>query len=168
MKTISIIKYTFLLAIMAFSFNMNAQTSASSEYEAENEGWLVKIDEAYEQSQKTGKPILANFTGSDWCGWCKRLTKSVFVKKEFKQWAEKNVILLELDFPKRKRLPADLAKQNRSLQQSFKVRGYPTIWLFDLAKNDTGEFEISALGKTGYKKTPQEFTADLDKMLEQR
>ena len=92
------------------------------------------MDEAYELSQKTGKPIMANFTGSDWCGWCKRLTKSVFVKKEFKKWAEENVILLEVDFPRRKKLPPAIQAQNRNIQQALRVSGYPTIWVFDLDK----------------------------------
>ena len=120
--------------VASFSF---AQTSAS-EYKAENEGWLVNVDEAYSVSQKTGKPILANFTGSDWCGWCKRLTKSVFIHDEFKEWAEKNVVLLELDFPRRKQLPQAIKQQNESLKRAFSIRGYPSIYVFDLAKNDNG------------------------------
>lgn len=135
-------------------------------YKAENEGWLVKIDEAYAESQKTGKPILANFTGSDWCGWCKRLTKSVFVKKEFKAWAEKNVILLELDYPKRKKLPTEIQQQNAQLRQAFQVSGFPTIWVFRLDKDEeSGQMQIEGLGKTGYRKTVKQFTNDVDRMI---
>lgn len=154
------------LFVLVASFSY-AQTSAA-EYKAENEGWLVNVDEAYAQSEKTGKPILANFTGSDWCGWCKRLTKSVFIHEEFKTWAKKNVVLLELDFPRRKQLPPAIRQQNASLQKAFSVRGYPTIYVFDLSKNDSGEFAINALGKTNYKKTVKEFTDDVDAMLARR
>ena len=168
MKMIKSLKYTFFMALMAFSLSAYAQSESAATYEAENEGWLVNIDEAYELSQKTGKPILANFTGSDWCGWCKRLTKSVFIHDEFKSWAEANVILLELDFPRRKQIPAEIKAQNQNLQKAFQVRGYPTVWLFDLDKNESGEFTIAALGKTGYRKTVSEFTGDMDKMLENR
>ncbi|MFK7807345.1 MAG: thioredoxin family protein [Saprospiraceae bacterium] len=148
-------------------FVLSAFVGHSQEnYKAENEGWLVSIDEAYELSQKTGKPILANFTGSDWCGWCKRLTASVFVKKDFKKWADDNVILLELDFPRRTKLPEEIRQQNSSLQQAFQVRGYPTIWVFHLDKNaENGQFEIEGLGKTGYRKTVKEFTTDVDMMI---
>ena len=68
---------------LMMSVIISAQTTASTAtnptstpevYTAENPGWLVNVDEAYAISKKTGKPILANFTGSDWCGWCKRLT----------------------------------------------------------------------------------------------
>lgn len=154
--------------LFVLSLLMVSQLSIAQDYKAENEGWLVKIDEAYAQSKKTGKPILANFTGSDWCGWCKRLTASVFVKPDFKKWAEENVVLLELDFPRRKKVPADIKQQNASLQQAFNVRGYPAVWLFDMDKDAAGQFSVSALGKTGYTKTVEEFTGGLEKMLLKR
>jgi protein disulfide-isomerase len=157
-----------VLALFVLISSFSYAQEAKAAYKAENEGWLVNIDEAYAMSQKTGKPILANFTGSDWCGWCKRLTKSVFVHAEFKEWAKKNVVLLELDFPRRKQLPQDIRQQNASLQKAFAVRGYPTIHVFDLDKKDNGEFAISALGKTNYKKTVKEFTDDVDAMLARR
>jgi len=157
-----------LLALFVFVASFSFAQPSASDYKAENEGWLVSIDKAYKLSQETGKPILANFTGSDWCGWCKRLTKSVFIHDEFKQWAEKNVILLELDYPRRKQLPPEIRQQNATLQKAFSVRGYPTIYVFDLSKNDKGEFAISALGKTNYKKTVKAFTDDVDAMLARR
>lgn len=157
-----------LLALFVFISSFSFAQESKSEYKAENEGWLVNIDEAYAMSQKTGKPILANFTGSDWCGWCKRLTKSVFIHDEFKEWAEENVVLLELDFPRRKQLPKEIKAQNKSLQKAFAVRGYPTIFVFDLAKKENGEFAISSLGRTGYTKTVKEFTDGIDEMLSRR
>ena len=149
--------------LLVFSLQGYSQTTT---YKAENEGWLVKIDEAYAESKKTGKPILANFTGSDWCGWCKRLTAAVFVKDDFKKWADENVILLELDYPRRKSLPDDIRNQNAQLQQAFKVRGFPTVWVFNLDKDaENGNFNIEGLGQTGFRKTVKEFTNDIDRML---
>ena len=150
-----------------FAFLMvTAFAVAQDKYTAENEGWLVDIDQAYALSQKTGKPIMANFTGSDWCGWCKRLTANVFSKPEFKKWADKNVILLELDFPRRKQIPNEIRQQNASLQQAFKVRGYPTVWVFNLEKNTGNEgYSIEALGQTGYTATVQEFTSGVDQTI---
>ncbi len=135
------------------------------DYKAKNEGWHVILEDAYAESKKTGKPIMANFTGSDWCGWCKRLDKSVFHQPGFAKWADENVVLLELDFPRRFKVPEAIAQQNRGLQQSFQVRGYPSIWLFDLDKDDTGKFNISALGKTGYTKTLGEFQTTMEKYI---
>lgn len=164
-----------LAALLSFvSYSCTSQsssqaTTASSGYKAENEGWLVNLDEAYEKSKKTGKPIMANFTGSDWCGWCKRLTASVFSQDEFKKWASKNVILLELDFPRRKQIPEAIRTQNASLQQAFQISGYPTVWVFDLEKDKkTNQYQIKALGKTGYTPTVAEFTSGVDAMLATR
>lgn len=157
----------FLLPLALLTLQSEAQTSIS-EYKAHNDGWLVSVDEAYELSRKTGKPIMANFTGSDWCGWCIRLTNAVFSKPEFKTWAAKNVILLELDFPRKFQLPQEIQQQNQSLQQAFKVRGYPTVHVFNLTKNASGEFAIESLGQTGYKASVEEFTSGVDQMLKKK
>lgn len=134
---------------------------------ASNPGWLVDLDEAYEISKKEGKPIMANFTGSDWCGWCKRLTASVFSKPEFQSWAEENVVLLELDFPRRKQLPQEYVQQNNMLRNSFKIAGYPTIWVFNAEKdNSTGKYKFQALGKTGYAPTVDQFTGAVERFIQ--
>jgi len=113
--------------------------------------WHTDVHKAREISAKTKKPIFAFFTGSDWCGWCRKLQNDVFQKDEFKEWAAKNVILLELDFPRRKQLAPELMQQNAELQQAFQVRGYPTIWIFNLSKGaQDKQFNIAALGSLGY------------------
>ena len=157
---------TLIICLVAMTATV-AQTSLA-DFEAENDGWMVILEDAYTESQKTGKPIMANFTGSDWCGVCKRLTASVFIKDDFKSWADNNVILLELDFPRRKTVPSEIKAQNASMQRAFGVRGFPTIWLFDLEKDEKGQFNIIAHGKTGYSKTVQEFTDALDQMIVHR
>ena len=104
--------------------------------------WYTSYAEAAKVAKKTGKPILADFTGSDWCGWCKRLKAEVFSKQAFKDWAAKNVILLELDFPQQKAQTASLMKQNADLARKYGVQGYPTI-LFLKADG-------TKLGESGY------------------
>jgi protein disulfide-isomerase len=136
------------------------------DYKAHADGWLVDINKAYEISKKTGKPILANFTGSDWCGWCKKLKYEVFDQPAFKEWAEKTVVLVELDFPRRFQIPQKYKEQNAGLQQAFKVSGYPTIWVFNLGKDDKGQYSINALGKTGYVKGVSAFTGGVNNMIE--
>lgn len=124
--------------------------------------WLNSYEEAARISKETNKPILANFTGSDWCGWCKVLDKQVFSTNEFKTWANENVVLLVLDFPKRKKLPQALQIQNYSLQKAFGVRGYPTIFLFEPGKGDDPKQGIVPLGKTGFiKGGPQKWIASI-------
>ena len=128
--------------------------------------WHTDFTEAAKLSQKTNKPIMANFTGSDWCGWCKVLKREVFVTDEFKKWAKKNVILLELDFPRRKQLSPELKKQNSALQRAFGVRGYPTVWLFNVGKEKDPKKDLVPLGKTGYiKGGAKVWIASIDKYL---
>ena len=113
--------------------------------------WLADVNKAYELSQATHKPIFAFFTGSDWCGWCHKLQREVFNKPAFVAWANSNVVLLELDFPRGKKLPEAIVQQNQSLQQFFQVQGYPTIWMFNLDKDaSTQKMMVSALGSLGY------------------
>lgn len=161
-KSTALLVLLFTVMISSFSIAQNEV------YTAENDGWMVNLEEAYDVSKESGKPILANFTGTDWCGWCKRLTANVFRHDEFKLWADKNVVLLELDYPRRKQLPDAIRSQNAGLRQAFKIAGYPTIWVFDLDKNENGQFAISALGKTGYAKTIKDFTSGIDKMIARR
>lgn len=113
--------------------------------------WYTEFEKANEVSKATQKPIFAFFTGSDWCGWCHKLQRDVFAKEEFIAWAEKNVVLLELDFPRNKQLPEQLVQQNYSLAQFFKVQGYPSIWMFYASKDEKSDkVMINALGQLGY------------------
>ena len=113
--------------------------------------WFTSIAEAQKLSNETKKPIFAFFTGSDWCGWCHKLQRNVFDKKKFVDWAKKHVILLELDYPRNKKLTPELQQQNAELQQVFSIPGYPTIWLFFLTDDTINKKKnIEPLGSLGY------------------
>tara|TARA_S200000501_G_scaffold355249_1_gene376742 strand:+ start:41 stop:532 length:492 start_codon:yes stop_codon:yes gene_type:complete len=111
--------------------------------------WHTDVNQAVEFSVKQERPMLMFFTGSDWCGWCKKLVKEVFVTSEFAKWAKNNVILVELDFPRRTQLPEKTQKQNRELGGMFGVRGYPTIW-FVSPKIEGGNVNFQKIGSQGY------------------
>lgn len=111
--------------------------------------WTNNLDKAIEISNQTKKPILLFFTGSDWCGWCHRLQDEVFKKPEFAVWAKSNVVLVEVDFPRKTQLAPEIQTQNFQLQQSFGVQGYPTVWFVNAIKND-GKVSYDRLGSTGY------------------
>lgn len=137
-----------VLFLAATHFSCSAQTE---NHNASGLEWHTELGKARAISDATKKPIFGFFTGSDWCGWCIRLQNNVFAKPAFVEWAKKNVVLLELDFPRRKQLPSDLAQQNMNLQQAFQVSGYPTIWLFYASPDATGQrINLNALGSLGY------------------
>ncbi len=134
--------------------------------------WQTDLMKAHELSKATNRPIFGFFTGSDWCGWCHKLQNDVFSKPSFIKWAKEKVILLELDFPRQKQLPPELAQQNSSLQQAFKVQGYPTVWYFTMTQDaTTKKMNINAWGSQGYPagsepgKEDVKFLADAKKIL---
>ena len=126
---------------------------------AGGDGWLTDFEAAKAQAKEENKPILVDFTGSDWCGWCIKLNKEVFSKSSFKDYAKENLVRLELDYPRKKELSKELKKQNAELRKKYEVRGYPTILLID-AKG-------KVLAKTGYQKGgPDAYVTHLKSLLE--
>ena len=127
--------------ILIFSLTASAQDQSVK--------WHTDLMTAIDLSIKKDMPLFLFFTGSDWCGWCKRLQNEVFIKPEFETWAKKNAILVELDFPRRTALSPELQRQNMELAQLFGVRGYPTVWFVTPARNGN-EINFNKLGSTGY------------------
>lgn len=98
---------------------------------AEETKWLHDYDAAKAQAKEENKPILINFTGSDWCGWCIKLEKEVFKKEEFQKYAKEHLVLMEVDFPRKKEQTDEVKEQNEKLDKEFKIEGYPTVFLID-------------------------------------
>ncbi|WP_413999482.1 thioredoxin family protein [Flavobacterium sp. W1B] len=117
--------------------------------EAQELVWHTDVKKAIEVSKKNKKPLLLFFTGSDWCGWCIRLQKEVLKTPEFEKWAKENVVLVELDYPRRTAQTPELKKQNNELQQTFGIQGYPTVH-FAKGTNKGGKVNFEGLGSTGY------------------
>ena len=109
---------------------------------AGNDGWLTSLEAAKTEAVKRQVPILVDFSGSDWCGWCIKLDKEVFSKEEFKAYAKTDLVLLLVDFPRKSKLPEDIKKQNDLLAEKFDVQGFPTVLLL----NGQGK----ELARTGY------------------
>ena len=109
------------------------------------EGFTDDWDAALKKAESENKNVLALFTGSDWCIWCKRLEGEIFSKKEFSDNVGKTFVPVFLDFPSDKSLvPEATAKRNKELSRKYKVRGYPSVLILD-AKGEV-------LAETGYDK----------------
>lgn len=125
---------------------------------AEESSWLTDPAAASAAAKQANRPILADFTGSDWCGWCIRLKKEVFDTPEFKAWATKNVVLLEVDFPRKKAQKPSEKTRNQALAEKYGIEGYPTIVLMDAAGKE--------LGRLGYQRGgPEAWIAAAEKAL---
>lgn len=134
--------------------------SAVANLAGANGEWTTDFKAATAAAKATGRPILIDFTGSDWCGWCIKLHHEVFDQPAFQQWAAGHVVLLELDFPKHKQLAAAVAKQNNDLAQKYRVDGFPTIVVIDANGRE--------LGRTGYVEGGVDaWLADLQKQVRQ-
>jgi thioredoxin-related protein len=94
---------------------------------AEESGWLTDYKKAQQEAKAGNKFLLLDFTGSDWCGWCKKFDREVLLKPQFKDYARDNLIVVELDFPRAKQQSPELRKQNRELAQEYQIVGFPTI-----------------------------------------
>jgi thioredoxin-related protein len=120
-------------------------------------GWLTSYEKAQSEAQARNRLLLMDFTGSDWCGWCIMLDREVFSKPEFKEYASKNLVLLELDFPRNKQMPAETMEQNRRLALQYQIQAFPTVVVLD------GNGKIR--GALGYiRGGPEAFIAQLEKL----
>lgn len=111
---------TLMVSLAAVSFSMGAESL-----------WMHDFEAAKAKAVKEGKPIFINFTGTDWCGWCIKLEKEVFSQKAFQDYAKGNLVLVEVDFPRKKEQAAELKEQNKKLDKEYGVEGYPTLYLLD-------------------------------------
>jgi protein disulfide-isomerase len=92
--------------------------------------WGTDYQEALAAAKAANRRVLVDFTGSDWCHWCKVMEAEVLTKPEFLAYAGANLVLLKVDFP-RARLPEPLASQNDALARKYNVRGFPCFVVLD-------------------------------------
>lgn len=121
------------LALVFFSLSLHA-TAASL--------WTDDYEAARLQAKAENRFLLLDFTGSDWCGWCKKLDAEVFAKGDFKNYAKANLVCVTVDFPRNSTLKKKVAEQNEQLAKTFGVHGYPSIIILDPSGNK--------LNKVGY------------------
>jgi protein disulfide-isomerase len=120
--------------------------------------WSTDLAKAQARAKAEGKAVLLNFTGSDWCGWCIKLRRDVFLKPDFEAYARTNLVLVEVDFPKRKPLAPETQKANQRLALHFQVQSYPTLILLDAKGAKLGAVNYA----NGGTKT---FVAEVEKIL---
>lgn len=89
--------------------------------------WLTSVPKAQAQAKDQNKLVLMDFTGSDWCGWCKKLDKDTFSQPQFAEYAKKNLVLVQLDFPANKPQSDELKAANAALAKKYNIQGYPTL-----------------------------------------
>ena len=119
------------ILLVAFALSISFLFVNGCGNKADSLKWYDNLNSAMKVAQKQNKPIFVDFTGSDWCKWCKRLNKEVFSQDDFINYAKNNLVLVKIDFPEHIKQSAQTIFYNRQLAQRFGVEGYPTIVLLD-------------------------------------
>lgn len=139
-------KIFFALSVFFFtSLNFNAQNSIDVSNNVSDSleiklNWMPNYKEALKRSKKEKKPILIYFTGSDWCGPCIILDKKLFHTSKFKTLSDRNLILLEVDIPRRLDiLSPEKLKANKALQKKYRVKSFPTLMMVNHRGKKIGE-----------------------------
>ena len=131
-------KKIFLIAVLLTAVVIGCSKGGSND----NLNWEENLETALQKAKAENKAVLVNFTGSDWCQWCIKLSDEVFSKSEFEDYAEDNLILVRLDFPRNIEQSAETKLYNNQLAQRYGVQGFPTVLLF----NSQGQMVL----QTGY------------------
>ncbi len=131
---------------------------AAWQVSAAEEDWLTDLPKAQAQAKTDNKMVLMDFNGSDWCPPCKALRKNVLSSPEFIEYAKKNLVLVDVDFPHHKKLSEEQKTANDALAQKYKIEGYPTVVILD----SQGKELKKAVGYDG--ESPKEFIAELQKL----
>ncbi len=136
----------FFLVVASFvNFSCNASSEGKGRVVVDGyvDGkWTMDLKAAREYAKKHNLPIMLNFTGSDWCVWCKLMEKQVFSKQKFYDFAKGKIVLVWIDFPRNKDLvPEKYAERNKKIANLYGVRGLPTYVILDSKGN-----EIARLG----------------------
>ena len=153
-----------LLGIMVLSVS-NGLIAADADVKGAAPGkWTMDLDTAKKLANEKKLPILLNFSGSDWCGWCKLMEKSVFSKQDWKGYAKDNILMVLIDFPKDSTIvPQEYVERNNELKAKYNVEGFPTFVVLD----DNAETVLGRLG-AGREKTPASFIDELTKLFRYR
>ena len=123
------------------------------------EGWMTDIDEAVKKAKELDKAVMVEFTGSDWCPPCKMMEKEVFSKPEFVEQASKKYVLVKIDIPNSN---PELKAQNSKVMKKYKVKGVPTVILFDQEGEEFNRFTASQF------KTVETFLENLEHQLKRK
>ena len=110
--------------------------------------WQTDFLKAKEIASQENKPIILVFQGSDWCIPCMKQNKEVWNTNTFKEYAKEHYVMLQADFPRKKKnkLSKEQQNTNAKLFETYNKKGFfPLVVVLDK--------DGKVLGETGYKKT---------------
>lgn len=124
---------------------------------ADHLNWMTDLPKAQAKAKAENKLVFMDFMGSDWCVSCKQLDDEVLSTPEFADYAAKNLVLVQVDFPIHKQLSAKLKKTNDALSDKYDIQSYPTVIILNGDGKKVGELGCQKGG-------PKPFIDALEKM----
>ena len=93
----------FLSMVMISGVRAQDEATADEAAAEDDHGpWIVSFADAKETAGGSGRAILMEFTGSDWCPPCIALHDTVLVTDVFNEQIPEDFVLLKLDNPRDK------------------------------------------------------------------
>ena len=135
MKLLPLIYLTAMLGLIACGPQQNAYQNdddVPSPDPRAKQLWGDDLAAAKAQAAKNNKLVFVDFTGSDWCPPCMALHDHVLTQKAFLDFAEENLELVVIDFPKNKPLDEKVELANRALAEEYKIGSFPTVLVLDV------------------------------------
>ena len=150
--------YTVFISLLTLTGIACTQANPASK-EGPPEGWLTNYEQALSEAKEQNKPILIEFTGSDWCPPCMRLEREVLSTDTFKAFAGDSLVLLYVDFPRRKQLSEEQTAHNNNLAKQYGIQYFPTVFVLDSSGKVISQIQYQGGG-------PDPFIASIKKALQ--
>ena len=142
------------LSVLLFSFFVLINVTKAGD-------WVTDLEKAKKEAATSGKMIVLNFSGSDWCVPCIKMKKEIFSNQAFMDYADANLVLVRADFPrlKKNKLSKEQTKANDALAAKYNKKG---LFPFTVLLNAKGEVIKTWDGMP--KSTPEDFVAEVKKV----
>ncbi|MGE4158198.1 MAG: thioredoxin family protein [Planctomycetota bacterium] len=163
-------KFNLILALMALAglgtlYSEEAAPEASTTKDADataTEGikWHHDLQAALDEAKTSNKLVIADFTGSDWCGWCIKLVNEVFSQAAFINAVKDKYVFAEIDVPRSKPISDEQKAKNQEYIKKYEIKGFPSILIL--------KADGSVVGRTGYKAGgPEAYVKHLEEVIAQ-
>ena len=161
-------KFNLILALLALAglgtlYSEEAAPEAPAVEEADApaaEGikWHHDLQAALDEAKASNKMVIADFTGSDWCGWCIKLVNEVFSQAAFFNLVKDKYVFAEIDLPRSKPISDEQKAKNQEYVKKYEINSFPSILIL--------KADGSVVGKTGYKAGgPEAYAKHLEEII---
>lgn len=118
-------KRSFLLSAMILFLGSSAVLTLQAQQ------WVKPYRKARSQAIAQKKKLLIYFSGSDWCMEGRRVERTLFRSRAFRELSREKYVLYNADFPRHKVLGQEATEYNRRLANRYGIHHYPAVILID-------------------------------------